>query len=547
MGNIVADDRHITILVASETGNSLEVGEHLQAAITPICESLRLVEAYDYNLDELESEDILLMITSTQGEGEPPYGAEDLYDAVVGAKHNCNLKGVSYAVLGLGDSAYAENFNLMARQFDARFEQLGAKKLLQHGECDFDYEDEAARWIISIRAVVQHELEHHNNASILANTTTGINNDRGIHTSERLRDPSHIATLVERETLTSPQSHKHVYRIRLQLPEEVHYEAGDLLAITYVNTDETVKRFLDNIPLNLDDDAWHELARTLKYSRDITRTTAALMRRYAEQFGNIELLAIINDEGQLREYAQCHTPYELFHDYPAQSQALTPESLLAVFTSPCRRMYSISNAQALSHALLDLTVTEVEYVANKQPQIGECSRMLTQSAIGTHLEFAVVSNERFRLPQDQSSAIVMVALGSAIAPYRAFLQERSLNHESYGRNWLILGNRNPKEDYLYHHDLQDYVNSGLISELDVAWSRFDAEHHHVQDIILDRGNTLWEWINAGAYIYLCGHGRQAVASIEMALRQVIATHSGLDEVELSSFINNLKASKRLQY
>lgn len=523
----------------------MEVGEYLLKAISPLCANPRLIEAVDYDTNELEHEDILLMVTSTQGEGEPPYGAEDLYDAIVGGKHKVAMNNVSYAVLGLGDSAYAENFNLMARQFDQRFEQLGAKRLLRHGECDFDYDVEAARWIAAAVPAVQQELGTRP-AQVPSHRETPILADP-IRENEEA-----TATLIEREALTTSDSDKQVYRVRLELPESAHYLPGDLLAVSYVNSDRTVERFLNEVFPKESAPTRNALYTAVKYSRDITRTTPALISRYAACFGNAELLPLISDQIWMRRYAHSHAPSALFHDFPPQIQDITAESLLSVFTAPCRRMYSISNVlplsqQPLSHTLLDLTVTKVEYTLDGVRHTGECSGMLTQAEIGTRMGFAVMANERFRLPADSGTPIVMVALGSAIAPYRAFLQERTQHHEAYGKNWLIIGNRNPKEDYLYQQDLQEYLHSGLLCDLDIAWSRSSGEHHHVQDVILKRGETLWQWIEKGAYIYLCGHGKAAVASIEQALRQVVAHYSGFKEAELSAYFERLKEGRHLQY
>lgn len=580
MGDSAADSRSITILVASETGNSLEVGEDLQAAVASVCGRVRLIEAFDYDLDDLEHEDILLMVTSTQGEGEPPYGAEDLYDAVVLAKRTFSLQGVAFAVLGLGDSAYAENYNLMARQFDARYEQLGARRLFPHGECDFDYEEAASHWIAEIMPVLRRELADGEvmeqrvdqeqstpapAAGIATPKTAG--SDAEPHAAKRSAANAgapNTATLVERVLLTTPESDKEVYRIRLDLGEGSEYHPGDLLSIRYINGDDTVRRFLDDVFGEGGGEAHEKLFATLKHTRDITRLTPALIGRYAERYGNTELLRLVDDEAWLERYLAGRRPSALFRDYPPEGVGLTDDSVLSVFTSQNRRMYSISNAQCDSGTLVDLTLTKVEYdgwygsahdrgsdgmqeAVHGAHHVGECSRYMTTAAIGSRIEFALLSNERFRLPKDASRPIVMIALGSAIAPYRAFLQERSQNRKSYGKNWLMVGNRSPDEDFLYGQELEAYASSGLLSKFDTAWSRYGDIHEHVQDVMLRRGLELWHWIEAGACVYLCGHGRSAIDSIQQALVQVIGEHAGFTEEQAEEYVKSLKSSSRLQY
>lgn len=151
--------RDVTVMSASETGNAKWVAGQLydQVKNLPGAE-FRLIEANDFTIDDLANEDILIMVTSTQGTGEPPYEAYDFYDALM-EDDAPNLSHLTFAMLGLGDSMYEEDFNRAVRDFDRRFGELGGKRLLEHGECDIDFDEDAERWIAKLVPVLEAELK----------------------------------------------------------------------------------------------------------------------------------------------------------------------------------------------------------------------------------------------------------------------------------------------------------------------------------------------------------------------------------------------------
>ncbi|MFT8536726.1 flavodoxin domain-containing protein [Bifidobacterium aquikefiri] len=598
------ETRHITILSASETGNSRGVAEDLLATVQPIFSNVRIVDSIDYECEDFAEEDILIMVTSTQGEGEPPFEAEDLYDFIMG-KDAPKLVKMSFAVLGLGDSAYGESYNLMARQFDARYEQLGARRIMKHGECDFDYELAAQQWIHELMPVLQKELRLSQGApQSKSKMQTGMEvgdaavddavvDDAAIsstkietsdvsnlsittqkpsqpaaehHSAAPTHDSSPVesrakagntnksaksgglqefrATLEERRLLTSSTSEKQVYSIRLRLPSlETTFLPGDMVTVQYPNSNKTVERLLKNAFADKASQVDDRIVDILQSSKDITRNTPALIERYTQYAPESPFAGLPTDSQVLKDYAQTHPPYALFQDFPAQ---IAPDQMLALFTSSNRRLYSISNAASVSSGYIELTVTRVQFGFRDEHIVGECTNYLTSAPIGTPITISILSNKRFRLPEDRSSDIIMVGLGSAIAPYRAFLQERALRAGDSGRNWLIVGNRNPKQDYLYQDELERYRDQGILESLDIAWSRYGDVREHVQNVVLHQARKLYEWLESGAYLYICGHDHAVIASIEQSLTRAVMLSGRLSNEEAASYIAALQRTNHIQ-
>jgi sulfite reductase (NADPH) flavoprotein alpha-component len=637
--------RHITILAASETGNSLEVAEQLLNAVAQFWSEVELVEAADYDTARLSSEDVLLMVTSTQGMGEPPYGAERLHDYVMTCR-DTPLDGAAFAVLGLGDSDYGDDFNRMARQFDKRYEQLGGRRLIEHGECDYDYDATAAAWIEALlpvlwdelsvdvcggegRSVEEHSVEGHGvkghrgerssasgsesqtqpqrperptadaatmilPATVPASTpalppsmapaeaqqtapaldvppslrhpirhapVTTVRDESSAYTTSDSRPgpgcarPSKVAAatshaeareceavLTGRTLLTARDSDKQVFAIRLELADAgIDYRPGDMVAVRYVNSETIMERLFSRALPGQDMYATGvaDVYETLRTSRDVTKNNLALMTRYAQISGNKRLKELLADEQQARNYGRTNPVTALFEDYPAE---FAPEQLLDVFAARNTRLYSISNAPSAGGRVIELTVTAVRYRARGREYRGACTSYLADAPIGTRLSLSPVPNPRFRMPQDDAAPMVMIALGSAIAPFRAFLQERKTvrghatsepehasPQESRGGDWLIFADRSPDEDFLYCDELEQWRDCGVLSRLDTVWSRYDGElghGEHIQYALPRLGDDLLQWLDFGAHMYLCGHGHAVLQSIEDALTRSLAAAHG---------------------
>lgn len=571
-------NRHITILVASETGNSLDVAGWLAQAVKCICDNVQILETDEYDASHLVSEDILLMVTSTQGMGEPPTRAQDFYDTVMGMDPESQpMRDVAFAVLGLGDSAYMDDFNRMSREFDHQYELLGGRRLAEHGECDYDYEQTAPLWIKDFMHVLEKEVgttksvtiktsEETEKAMTNSSVIAKIASNADANTMQKEKDDVLEATLVGRTLLTSPESGKRVFNIKLRLDAAAAWCPGDLVSVVYPNTDATIDNILAHVsPLAFKDpenpqfpngSEEAEVKELLRCSRDITKNSIRLMERYAKIGGNQDLLHLLSNEGEAREWAQSHPTTSLFVEFPSQ---LRIDNLPDLFTGKNSRLYSISNTcpaeDSADERVIGLTVSEVSYSTNNgQKSVGACSGYLAEAPLGEKIRLSILPDPHFHMPSDSSTPIIMIAFGSAVAPFRAFLQESERNGTSRPA-WLIFGDRSPELDFLYQRELEEWERNGLLSRLDTAWSRY-GERRHVQELLPELGTELLRWLDDGAELYLCGHDRGTLKSVQDALETSIGMAHSSDSTSAhaqndndiewaKAYMNQLRDSGRI--
>lgn len=189
----------------------------------------------------------------------------------------------------------------------------------------------------------------------------------------------------------------------------------------------------------------------------------------------------------------------------------------------------------------------MEYDLKDRFHIGITSSFLSDRIdVGELISVYIENNDSFRLPVNSDHPIIMIGCGTGIAAYRSFLQERAATN-SQGENWLIFGERNSKTDFLYKDELQKYLETGILTRLETAFSRDQSEKTYVQDIILKQSEEIYNWIeNRCATVYICGNKRTMALSIRKALMKVISTVGKLSKEEVKNYVFKLKSEKRWQ-
>ena len=162
-----------------------------------------------------------------------------------------------------------------------------------------------------------------------------------------------------------------------------------------------------------------------------------------------------------------------------------------------------------------------------------------------HVRVFIEHNDNFRLPANPETPVIMIGPGTGIAPFRAFMQQRAAD-EAPGKNWLFFGNPHFTEDFLYQVEWQRYVKDGVLTRIDLAWSRDQKEKVYVQDKLREQGAELWRWINDGAHIYVCGDANRMAKDVEQALLEVIAEFGGMDTEAADEFLSELRVERRYQ-
>ena len=537
--------RRVLVLSASQTGNARSVAESLHAKLQAADVEARLSSAGDFKSKTLPDEDIVLLVTSTQGEGEPPEEALPLYKFIYGKKKP-DLNKLTFAVLGLGDSSYP-NFCQAGKDFDAKFAELGAGRLNDLGICDLEFQANADAWVA---AVVPKVAELTAQAASPSTTTAAHSPATPSSGTAYTKENPYTATLSVRQKITSRTAEKDVEHIEIDLSGSgLYYQAGDALGVWPLNAADLVQEILDlnqltgSETVQLSDGHEADIRTALTESADITQNTPAFIQQYAELTNNEELKAIAADKAQLDAYLAATPPVGVFAAYP---HPLDAQTLYSLFRPQTPRLYSIASAQDEVGEEVHLTIGVVRFDHHDHTYTGAASGYLGERLEeGSEVRVFVEPNPNFRLPQNGDTPIIMIGAGTGVAPFRSFMQQRAANGDS-GKNWLFFGNQRLADDFLYQLEWSDWRKDGLLTRADLAWSRQGEHKVYVQHKIAERSAEVWDWLQQGAHIYVCGDAARMARDVENALIEVIETQGKLSRDEADDYLNDLREDKRYQ-
>ena len=538
---VAATARRVLVLSASQTGNARGVAGSLYAKLKAAGVEAVLSSVGDFKSKTLPDEDIVLLVTSTQGEGEPPEEALPLYKFVFGKKAP-DLGKLTFAVLGLGDSSYP-NFCQAGKDFDAKFAELGARRLNDLGICDLEFQNAADAWVEAVVPKVA-ELAAQTaapSATPAANQTVGT-----VYT----KDKPYTATLSVRQKITSRSAEKDVEHIEIDLSGSgLHYQAGDALGVLPLNDSALVQEILDLHQLSgeekirLSDNLETDIRTALTESADITQNTPALVQQYAELSGSEALKTTAADKTRLDAYLATTPPVGVFAAHP---HPLDAQTLFQLFRPQTPRLYSIASAQDEVGEEVHLTVGVVRFDHHGNSYTGAASGYLGERLEeGGEVRVFVEPNPNFRLPADGNTPVIMIGAGTGIAPFRAFMQQRAANGDS-GKNWLIFGNQRLADDFLYQLEWSDYRKDGILTRADLAWSRQSERKVYVQHKIAEHAVEVWNWLQQGAHLYVCGDATRMARDVETALIDVIETQGKLSRDDAEDYLNEMREDKRYQ-
>ena len=530
------------MISASQTGNARKVAAELQQRLAAAGVNAVHAAAADYKPKNIAGEQLVLLVTSTQGEGEPPEEALSLYKLLSGKKAP-KLSGLKFAVLGLGDSSYPM-FCGAGKSFDELLAKLGGERLLERQDCDLEYQAEAAAWLDKIVPLV-------GSLAAAPAATTGTGNASGspapaAPASAYNKANPFPATLLARQKITGRDSEKDVRHIEIDLSGSgLQYRAGDALGVWFENDPAVVDEILAAVSLKGDEPVnvggqGKTVREALLHDWEIGLNTPQFVQGYAEISGNPELKQAAADASA---YAAANPIAGIVSQYPA---ALTAEQLAGLLRPLAPRLYSISSAPEEVGEEVHLTVGVLRYEHNGIPRTGAASGFL-----GGRLEeegivrVFVEENPRFRLPENPDTPVIMIGAGTGVAPFRAFMQQRAVNGDS-GKNWLIFGNQHFTQDFLYQTEWQGWAKDGLLNKYDFAWSRDQEEKIYVQHKIREEAAELWQWLQQGARIYVCGDASRMAKDVEQALLDTIAEQGGLSADDADEYLDNLRQEGRYQ-
>ncbi|WP_319558463.1 assimilatory sulfite reductase (NADPH) flavoprotein subunit [Thiomicrorhabdus sp.] len=538
----VSDIQPVRILFASQTGNAQSLAEQLHNSLCQAGLAAELTNISDFKLSQLKEESRLVLITSTQGEGEPPESAESFFKLLSG-KRAPDLKHLSFAVLGLGDRSY-EFFCQAAIDADRHFSDLGGKAFLPVQALDVDYEQEANAWSEQLVSVLKAQQPEESSFAIASDQNVPASAEYGKQTPFK-------AQLLVNQAITSLGSAKGIRHYEISLETSgIQYQPGDVLGVYFRNNAASVDELLKTLSLKgtetvqLDGEAI-ELRHALLEKFELTQSYPKFAKAYAEHSNQTQrtspLRENVADAVALRAYLAERQIYDIVAEFPCQLEA---QDLADMLRKQQPRFYSIASAQSEVGEEVHLTVRTVEYDAFGSTHYGGASGCLASLKEGDDIRVFVQPSE-FKLPKDPQTPVIMVGPGTGIAPFRSFLQHRE-QAGAQGENWLFFGNSRFCEDFLYQQEWQEWLRSGLLTRMNTAFSRDQATRIYVQHRLKEEGKTLFEWLQRGAFIYVCGDASRMAKDVHQALIDVIAEHGNRSSEQAEAYLDQLKQEKRYQ-
>lgn len=532
----------VSVLYGSQTGNALGLAKRLAARVEQAGFSVALQSLADYDTRRLKQERLLLLITSTQGDGDPPDNAIAFWEWL-GSRKAPKLAELRHAVLALGDSSY-EHFCKTGRDFDLRLRELGSEALHPLVECDLDFEAPAQGWMDGVLAALGAALPAGRGVGTPpAGGTAAVAAPQEYSRSQPF--PAEILEQVELHGRDAGRSTRHV---ELSLAGSgLGWEPGDSLGVYAHNSGALVEQLLEATDWDpgtaLDDGL--PLVDALVQRYEITVLTRPLLQRIAETTGHAGLKDLLRParEAELRAYLEGRDLLDLARDFGLRG--VPARDVVSALRRLPPRLYSLASAYSADPEQAEITVRLVEYAAHGRTRHGVCTAFIAERGPGETLPVFVQSNPNFRLPADPEAPLIMIGPGTGVAPFRAFVQERA-ETGARGPSWLFFGDRHFRTDFLYQTDWQRFLKQGVLSRMDVAFSRDRAEKVYVQHRILEHAGEVYAWLQQGACVYVCGDEKHMAPDVHEALAAVLMREGGSDRDAAEAHLAEMRQQRRYQ-
>ncbi|MEX6293060.1 assimilatory sulfite reductase (NADPH) flavoprotein subunit [Staphylococcus saprophyticus] len=537
------NDRHITVVYGSETGNAQSLAEIFADRLVEHNYTVKLTAMDEIKQKEFKKVEDLFVITATHGEGDPPDNALTFHEFIHSRKAP-KLENVRFSVLALGDESY-EYFCQTGKDFDAQLLELGAERLADRQDCDLDFDDLAEKWMNKNIEILNQSTGH-------GSTPTSTETVQSAKEKCYSKSNPYQAEVLENINLNGRGSNKEVRHVELLLDNYGEsFEPGDCVVVLPQNEPEIVTLLIETlgwdkdieIPINDDGDTL-PLEKALTEHFEITKLTKPLLQKAAELFGNTELLSQIDNAEWIQQYVDGRDVIDLLTEFPTSE--LKPETFYKLLRKLPAREYSIASSYEATPDEVHITVGAVRYEAHERTRKGVCSVQLAERIQpGDTLPIYLKKNPNFKFPFDEETPVIMIGPGTGVAPFRSYMQEREELGLS-GNTWLFFGEQYFTTDFLYQTEWQAWLKDETLAKLDLAFSRDTEEKVYVQHRIAQQSELFYQWLQDGAAIYVCGDEKHMAKDVHDTIRSVIEQEGDMSEADAEAYLTQMKQEKRYQ-
>jgi sulfite reductase (NADPH) flavoprotein alpha-component len=544
--NVSVTSNEVTVLFGSQTGNCHGLAKKVSKKLEERGFQVTLSSMGDFKPNGLKKVQNLLILVSTHGEGDPPDNAIAFYE-FLHSKRAPQLEGLRFSVLALGDTSY-EFFCQTGKDFDKRLEELGGKQLIPRVDCDVDFDEPATEWMNNVLG----SLSEASAAPVSANGT-GAAVDSGTE-SEYSRTNPFQAEVLENLNLNGRGSDRETRHIEISLEgSNLQYEPGDSLGIYPENHPRLVDELIEAMGWNAEElvtinknGEKQPLREALLRKYEITVLTKPLLTQMAEltsSNGLKELLEAGREE-ELKTYINGRDLLDLVQDYSLKG--VPAGEFISILRKMPARLYSIASSSKAFPDEVHITVRSVRYEAHGRERYGVCSVQLAERVqSGEPLPVYIQHNSNFKLPESPDTPIIMIGPGTGVAPFRAFLGERE-ETGAEGQTWLFYGDQHFSTDFLYQVELQRWLKEGVLTRMDVAFSRDTDKKVYVQHRMLEKSRELYQWLQEGACVYVCGDEKKMAHDVHAALATILEQEGGFSPEEAAEYLTRMQQQKRYQ-
>lgn len=538
----------VSILFGSQTGNSETLAKRIAKEAGKRGFAATIHDLNKYPTAQLASEERVLLVTSTFGDGEPPDNAKAFWEFINGAAAP-KLAQMRFSICAIGDSNYPK-FCGFGKELDLRLEALGAQRVHPRVDCDVDLEEPFAKWLNEAIAKIGGPISADTMRAEVFPALTAVPQGAAPKYSRSNPFP---AKLVANRKLNGAGSEKDTRHFEIALDgSELSYEAGDALGVVPVNCPEMVDDLLGVLKLSGDelvpgrDGTAVALREALLRHYEITKIPQPFLKAAADRSGDelLQKLTAPGVNGELSKYLWGREIIDVLLAQPAVKFA--PAEFVGLLKKLQPRLYSISSSPKAHPGQVHLTVNVVRFESLARRRKGVCSTFLADRIEPVApLPVFIHKNKNFRPPAKSDAPMIMVGPGTGIAPFRAFLHERRASG-SKGKNWLFFGDQRAATDFMYREELEAMQREGVLSRLDLAFSRDQEEKIYVQHRMRENAKELFSWLDAGAHFYVCGDANRMAKDVDAALHEVVQTAGGVTAEKASEYVTRLKAENRYQ-